>query len=117
MNRDDSPTLFVTGTTGFLGRLRSRGIHQFWHFAASLNFEEKSRKKIWSQNVEGTFDVLDLARRAGIPEFVYCSTACSAGRSVGMVDEELQGKRHPGRCHPRHEGPRHESAFRALTVV
>ena len=163
MNRDDAPTLFVTGTTGFLGRhvlysqrdeafrfvvlvraadeeegrrrfidsiriaydsyrtpfdedewlarttivtgdicepacgldedvvgrLRTRAIHQFWHFAASLNFEEKSQKKIWSQNVEGTFNVLDLARRAGIPEFVYCSTAYSVGRSAGMVDEEL----------------------------
>lgn len=61
--------------------LRSRHIDQFWHFAATLNFEEKSRDVIRQQNVEGTRHVLQLAQSAGIPAFVYCSTAYSAGRA------------------------------------
>jgi len=69
--------------------LRGQGVRQFWHFAASLNFEEKSQKKIWAQNVEGAAHVLDLARRAEIPEFIHCSTAYSVGKAAGMVEEVL----------------------------
>lgn len=69
--------------------LADAGIRQFWHFAASLNFEEKSQGKIWSQNVEGTANVLDLVQRIGVSEFIHCSTAYSVGKSAGMIEEVI----------------------------
>lgn len=72
-----------------LDALRSRRIAQAWHFAASLNFEEKSQKKIWQQNVQGTLNVLQLVERAGIRDFVYFSTAYAVGKARGLVPETL----------------------------
>jgi nucleoside-diphosphate-sugar epimerase/pimeloyl-ACP methyl ester carboxylesterase len=69
--------------------LRSQSVAQAWHFAASLNFEEKSQKKIWRQNVQGTANVLRLIDRAGIKEFVYCSTAYTVGKASGLVPERI----------------------------
>lgn len=72
-----------------LSWLRSQKISQFWHFAASLNYEEKSRQKIWEQNVQGTSNVINLLKETGITNLIYCSTAYTVGKAVGMVEEKL----------------------------
>lgn len=68
---------------------RREGIGEFWHFAASLAFEERSRETIEAQNVGGALNALDLAIDLGASRFVYVSTAYTAGRRTGVVPETL----------------------------
>lgn len=81
-------------------RLRSAGVSQFWHCAASLKFEDRHREEIFSHNITGTGNVLDLyARCAGdLPaaEFVHVSTAYSAGCMQGTIPEQAHT---PGRVY------------------
>jgi nucleoside-diphosphate-sugar epimerase len=69
--------------------LREGGIDEFWHFAASLAFEERRREAIAAQNVGGALNALELAIRLGARRFVYVSTAYTAGRRTGIVPETL----------------------------
>jgi nucleoside-diphosphate-sugar epimerase len=69
--------------------LREGGIDEFWHFAASLAFEERRREAIAAQNVGGALNALELATRLGARRFVYVSTAYTAGRRTGIVPETL----------------------------
>jgi thioester reductase-like protein len=59
-----------------------------WHVAASLAFEDERADEISRHNVEGTQNVVDLARAAGCGEFNYVSTAYVAGRRRGLIAEE-----------------------------
>jgi nucleoside-diphosphate-sugar epimerase len=70
-------------------RLRASGPREFWHFAASLQYERAKEDAIWQTNVVGTRNALDLARRLGCESFHYVSTAYTAGRMGGAVPEEL----------------------------
>jgi nucleoside-diphosphate-sugar epimerase/pimeloyl-ACP methyl ester carboxylesterase len=70
-------------------RLRQLKIAQFWHFAASLNFEEKHRNKIWQRNVQGTSHVLELARDLASSQFFHCSTAYTIAARAGLAREVL----------------------------
>ncbi len=81
-----------------IDNLRNADIREFWHCAASLKFEDRHRKEIFSQNIEGTGNMLELFRAvcAGQPaadhppqEFVHISTAYSAGAAQGDIAEEL----------------------------
>jgi nucleoside-diphosphate-sugar epimerase len=72
-----------------LGALRSLGVDEFWHFAASLAFEERKRAVVLAQNVGGALNALELATDLGVRRFVYVSTAYTAGRRVGLVRERL----------------------------
>ena len=69
--------------------LRSIGVDEFWHFAASLAFEEHKRSAIFEQNVGGALNALDLATELGVRRFVYVSTAYTAGRRAGFIPERL----------------------------
>lgn len=61
-----------------------------WHSAASLRYEDRYADEILSTNVEGTRNVLDLARRAGASVLNQISTAYVAGRRDGHLAEVPQ---------------------------
>lgn len=63
-------------------------ITQFWHVAASLNYEERFRDEIFEINVQGTRHALDLAAELGATHFNHFSTAYVAGTSTGVIKEE-----------------------------
>jgi nucleoside-diphosphate-sugar epimerase len=74
--------------------LREKGQHDvtdFWHFAASLRYEDRHRAQIYGTNVEGTRRALELARELKSKWFIYISTAYTAGRMTGLVPEKLHG--------------------------
>jgi nucleoside-diphosphate-sugar epimerase/pimeloyl-ACP methyl ester carboxylesterase len=73
-----------------LAGLRGR-VAELWHFAASLNHEERLRDSIYLHNVQGTRHMLELARILGCRRFVYISTAYTAGQSSGSIPERLHG--------------------------
>jgi nucleoside-diphosphate-sugar epimerase len=64
-------------------------IDQFFHCAASLNYENRHRAEIEGTNVEGTRNALALAERLHTRTFNYVSTAYVAGKNVGLIREEL----------------------------
>lgn len=64
-----------------------RGVSQFWHCAASLNYEERFAAEIYDINVEGTRKALALARALNVDCFNYVSTAYVAGRNTGVILE------------------------------
>ncbi|QBS43248.1 SDR family oxidoreductase [Nocardia sp. CS682] len=68
-------------------RLPARGITDVWHCAASLEFEDRNRDKIFAVNVEGTRRLLDLSEKLGVARFNYMSTAYVAGAAVGKIAE------------------------------
>ena len=72
-----------------LTRLRRAQPEQFWHFAASLRYEDRHRPEIFASNLDGTLRALELAKSSGCASFVYVSTAYSAGRQRGSVAEQL----------------------------
>jgi nucleoside-diphosphate-sugar epimerase/pimeloyl-ACP methyl ester carboxylesterase len=72
-----------------LASLREVGIAEFWHFGASLDFEERNRTQILAQNVEGTRHALELATEVGASRFIYVSTAYTVGAQPGVVGEEF----------------------------
>lgn len=65
------------------------GAVEFWHSAALLLFRKKQRDRVFAANVEGTRRMLDLARRVGVEQFNYMSTAMVAPSDrTGVVSEE-----------------------------
>jgi nucleoside-diphosphate-sugar epimerase len=71
------------------GRLRELGVRELWHFAASLQYEDKHRDAIFETNVAGTRRAIDLAQALGCEWFVHVSTAYTAGRRRGRISEQL----------------------------
>jgi nucleoside-diphosphate-sugar epimerase len=69
--------------------LRRRGVDSFWHFAASLRFEQGHRADLFRDNIEGTANALALAAAIGARRFVYISTAYSCGARDDAISEEL----------------------------
>lgn len=97
-------------STSDLAAVRGLRLTELWHFAASLNFEERRREKVFTQNIEGTRNALEFARDIGAKRFVYISTAYTAGATLGEIPEQL----HPltttfnnfyeeSKCHAEHE--------------
>ena len=72
-----------------LSRLQRSQPEQFWHFAASLRYEDRHRAQIFESNLQGTLHALELAKASGCSTFVYVSTAYSAGKQRGFVAERL----------------------------
>lgn len=79
-----------------LARLAEARPREFWHCAASLKFEDRHRREILEHNVDGTANMLALFRRttgqaaagATPAEFIHISTAYSAGKAQGVIEEE-----------------------------
>jgi nucleoside-diphosphate-sugar epimerase/pimeloyl-ACP methyl ester carboxylesterase len=89
--------------------LRSCKIDGFWHFAASLNYEDYKREHIKSTNVDGAVNALNFAKNLGIDNFVYVSTAYTCGSKDGVIDEVLHPLEGPfsnfyeeSKCHAEH---------------
>jgi nucleoside-diphosphate-sugar epimerase len=64
-------------------------VDQFWHCAASLNYENRHRAEIEGTNVAGTKNALALAEQMHARTFNYVSTAYVAGKNRGLIREEL----------------------------
>ncbi len=78
-----------------LGRLREAGLDEFWHFAASLNFEEYRKDHIRTANVDGALNAIAVCRELGIKTFVYVSTAYTCGVGNGVIPEVLHNLERP----------------------
>lgn len=69
--------------------LKEQGTSELWHFAASLQYEDRHRTAIFQANVDGTRRAVELARSLGCEWFVHVSTAYTAGRQRGVIAEQL----------------------------
>jgi len=58
-----------------------------WHSAASLRYEDRYEQEIFSTNLEGTRNVLALAREAGAKVVNQISTAYVVGNADGLIPE------------------------------
>jgi nucleoside-diphosphate-sugar epimerase len=58
-----------------------------WHSAASLRYEDRYADEILATNVDGTRNVVEMARRAGATVLNQISTAYVAGRRDGHLAE------------------------------
>lgn len=61
---------------------------EFWHCAASLQYQDRHKAKIDKTNIQGTGNALDLAEKLGACVFNMVSTAYVAGNSSGLIKEE-----------------------------
>ncbi|HEX5312280.1 SDR family oxidoreductase [Aquabacterium sp.] len=75
--------------------LRAAKIDQFWHFAASLNYEEHRREMIKATNIDGAKFAANFCKAAGIGRFVHISTAYTCGLGNGPVPEALHSLETP----------------------
>lgn len=72
----------------------------FWHAAASLRYEERHREQIFRDNVQGTANVLELARAIGAERFCHVSTAYVVGRQDGLIAETVpEGEIEASNCY------------------
>ncbi len=72
-----------------LEKLSAGNISEFWHCAASLKFEDRHKEEIYHHNINGTQNVMDLARRANCQHYLHISTAYTSGRLAGNIPESL----------------------------
>jgi nucleoside-diphosphate-sugar epimerase len=61
----------------------------FFHFASSLNFEEKNKDAIYDHNINGLKHAVDVASALRCGAFFYISTAYTVGVHEGHVAERL----------------------------
>lgn len=61
----------------------------FFHFASSLNSDERNREMIYDHNIKGLGNAVDVAAALGCTAFYYISTAYTVGIHQGQVAEEL----------------------------
>jgi len=59
------------------------GCREVYHVAADYRFWARDRAEIYRSNVEGTGNLLEAARQAGVERFVYTSTVGCIGLSTG----------------------------------
>jgi len=78
-----------------IAELKERQIHQFWHVAASLRYEDIWKSQIHNQNVKGTHHAVALSIRLDIPEFYYISTAYVSGKKRGRIEEQSYDDTYP----------------------
>lgn len=78
-----------------ISALCESGIDMFWHFAASLDFNEKNSEIINKRNIEGVKNAIALAARLQVKRFVYISTAYTAGAREGEIHETLHNAEGP----------------------
>ena len=71
-----------------VGELDGLDVHQFWHSAASLRFEDRYSDEIFAINRDGAQQALPLAARLKVDAFNYMSTAYVGGASEGTVLEQ-----------------------------
>ncbi len=73
---------------GFAAHLRPCGrLRDVWHCAASLEFEDDRSAEIFESNLDGTSNIVQLARERNAGRFFHVSTAYVAGRRYGWIPE------------------------------
>jgi nucleoside-diphosphate-sugar epimerase len=60
----------------------------FWHCAASLEFDDNRAHEIFQNNLGGTRNALDVARGLRAERFLQVSTAYVCGQRLGFIPEE-----------------------------
>ncbi len=60
-----------------------QGVKQVYHCAATVSFNSRLRREMFSVNVEGTANVVNCALNAGIEKLVHVSSIASLGRVRG----------------------------------
>jgi thioester reductase-like protein len=60
----------------------------FWHCAASLEFDESRASEVFQTNLQGTRNALEVARGLGAERFLHVSTAYVCGQRLGEIPEE-----------------------------
>lgn len=88
------------GADRFTGDLRDRasldramdGVQRVFHVAADYRLWARDPREIHESNVNGTQNLLDAARRAGVEKFVYTSTVATIAvpREGALPNEETQ---------------------------
>lgn len=61
---------------------------EVWHSAASLQYQDRHQEQIYATNVDGTRNVVALARRIGAQRLNHVSTAYVAGTKTGLIQPE-----------------------------
>lgn len=60
-----------------------------FHFAAMLAHERKMMKELWTSNVDGTQNILDMAIKHGVDKIIFTSSNCLWGKNFDyLVTEE-----------------------------
>ncbi|WP_394825471.1 SDR family oxidoreductase [Pendulispora albinea] len=70
-------------------QLREARITEFWHLAATTDFDAGNTDAIVRTNVDGTKRAFALAERIGAPRFIHTSTSYCCGQVSGAIDEAL----------------------------
>ena len=79
---------FGLGEAFFTARA-GRADATFFHFASSLQYQEKDRQVIHAHNIGGMRHAVDVAAALGCGVFYYVSTAFTVGVHEGRVPEAL----------------------------
>ena len=74
---------------------------EFWHCAASLQYQDRHRVQIEKTNVTGTANALHLAKQACSPVFNMMSTAYVAGSRQGNIRAEAPDIAYANNCYER----------------
>ncbi len=67
-----------------------RGVRLVYHAAAVVAFGRRARQRLWDVNVQGTANVVDAARSAGVERLAHTSSIAALGRPErpgGIIDE------------------------------
>lgn len=90
--------------------IRENGISDFWHYAASLKYEDKNKEEIILANLGGTRNALQTALAIRAKRFFYISTAYTSGKKTGPIEESLHSTDGPfnnwyefSKCQAEHE--------------
>ena len=92
------------------------GCEAVFHVAASYTFWSKNPANVASTNVQGTINVLEAARQAGVSRTVYTSTVGTIGLSkdgLGNEDTPLS----PKTLHGHYKNSKHLAEREALNIA
>jgi len=70
-------------------RLREAGVGEFWHLAATTEFDVAQADSILRINIEGTGRAFALAEQIGANRFIHTSTAYCCGQIAGDIGETI----------------------------
>ncbi len=69
-----------------------KGIQVVIHTAASVSFNPRHSKKIYTVNVEGTRNIVNTCLKLGIPRLIHISSVAALGRQKGITHLNEQSK-------------------------
>jgi dihydroflavonol-4-reductase len=93
-----------------------QGCEAVFHVAAAYTFWSRNPAEVSRTNVEGTINVLEAARQAGVSRTVYTSTVGTIGipkDGLGTEDTALD----PKSLHGRYKGSKYQAEQEALSMA